>query len=795
MVCNLLFKEISMRISTPRLLSASLVGVLLGFFSLTAAAQTNVGSVNIGSSATTTVTVTLPSGGTLGTISVVTQGEPNLDFTDAGGGSCAVGTLYAANATCTVNVAFQPKYAGARYGAVVLANSTGVLATTYLQGTGLGPQATFFPGTQSTLKLGPNGSTEASSVIADGNGNLYVLSQSAQILKETPSSGGYIESAVAVTGSSFAWFAIDGAGNLFYNFQDTTSNSYGPEISTIKKATLNAGIYTTSTVYTSSQPVDDYISLIAVDGSGDVFIIDPDTNLLKETPSNGAYSQRTIYSDLSNTYDEPAGIVVDGNSNIFILFDNPSFGDKSVLEISPSSTGYIYNFVGTNIPYPPGSIAVDGMGNLYISNAGQTIKETYSNGSYVQSMIAEEGTTVDGAGNLYFSDGLYIKKLDNADPPSFSFLPTIKGTTSTDSPQIVTATNLGNAALNISAVSFPVDFPEAPGATGDCASGASLSTGESCTLTIDFSPIAALGSTPNDLSEAVAITTNTLNSTAKQQNVTVAGIESLTQLTAPAPVFSLPSGNATSENFNINIADAAQNATINYTLSWISSTGTITSSPGVDSDQSPITINFNNGINSVLNAVTVNATAIAPGYLTSPVSTVTYTYTDFNISVTPDSISGASGTATITITPLNSNGFPFPVTFSCSAPPAQGSSCSFSPATVTPGNGAASTTMTVRPASTSSELHRNSSPLFPGSVLAVTLCCFGWRKRRRLRALLLITVSIAGLSLINGCGAACLLCGQQTDTTPATYTLSVYATSGSVSHTAYFSYVVNFPTE
>jgi CHASE2 domain-containing sensor protein len=74
----------------------------------------------------------------------------------------------------------------------------------------------------------------------------------------------------------------------------------------------------------------------------------------------------------------------------------------------------------------------------------------------------------------------------------------------------------------------------------------------------------------------------------------------------------------------------------------------------------------------------------------------------------------------------------------------------------------------------------------------VTLCCFGWRKRRSLQMLLLITVSIAGLSLINGCSFACPSCSKS-PTTPVTLTLSVVATSGSASHTTNFSYVVIMP--
>ena len=113
---------------------------------LTAAAQTNFGAVNIGASTQQAVSVSIPGGGTVASISVVTQGVQNLDFTNATGGTCATGATYAANATCTVNVAFTPLYPGTRYGAVVLFNSSNnAIATAYLVGVGNGPQAIFIP--------------------------------------------------------------------------------------------------------------------------------------------------------------------------------------------------------------------------------------------------------------------------------------------------------------------------------------------------------------------------------------------------------------------------------------------------------------------------------------------------------------------------------------------------------------------------------------------------------------------------------------------------------------------------
>jgi hypothetical protein len=81
----------------------------------TATAQ-NFGSQAIGSSsAATTFSFSVAAGTTVGSIGVVTQGAPNLDFTSATGGTCTA-TTYASATSCTVNVTFTPGAAGVRMG-------------------------------------------------------------------------------------------------------------------------------------------------------------------------------------------------------------------------------------------------------------------------------------------------------------------------------------------------------------------------------------------------------------------------------------------------------------------------------------------------------------------------------------------------------------------------------------------------------------------------------------------------------------------------------------------------------
>ena len=112
------------------------------------------------------------------------------------------------------------------------------------------------------------------------------------------------------------------------------------------------------------------------------------------------------------------------------------------------------------------------------------LKETYSSGSYTQSVIPTGsplgntfGVAVDGSGNVYISDvsNTRVLKEDFAGaPPSLSFASTNVGSTSSDSPQTVTVLNFGSAALTAVApgLTLPADFTLATGSgtPPDCTS-------------------------------------------------------------------------------------------------------------------------------------------------------------------------------------------------------------------------------------------------------------------------------------------------------------------------------------
>ncbi|MGB7266476.1 MAG: kelch repeat-containing protein, partial [Terracidiphilus sp.] len=146
--------------------------------------QDDFGSVSIGTtSAAQTFNFAIPSGTTVGSIGVLTQGAPNLDFADAGGDTCTA-TTYASTTNCTVNVQFAPKYAGLRMGAVVFKDGSGnVLSTTYIHGIGTGPQIAFAPAAITTVGGGFNA---PSGVAVDASGNIYVADEIYNLVGEMP---------------------------------------------------------------------------------------------------------------------------------------------------------------------------------------------------------------------------------------------------------------------------------------------------------------------------------------------------------------------------------------------------------------------------------------------------------------------------------------------------------------------------------------------------------------------------------------------------------------------------------
>jgi N-acetylneuraminic acid mutarotase len=152
--------------------------------------------------------------------------------------------------------------------------------------------------------------------------------------------------------------------------------------------------------------------------------------------------------------------------------------------------------------------------------------------------------------------------------------------------------------------------------------------------------------------------------------------------------------------------------------------------------------------------------------------------------------SGGHGTVAVNISSVR--GFNSAVSFTCSGLPV-GASCSFSPASVTPTSGTATTQLTITDSSRSAALRSRSLPLLPASTLPLGLCIFGWRRRRGAQFWLLLIATAGGLSILAGCSGAGVGSSSASNPTPTPVTsnVTVTAVSGTLHQAATLSLTVN----
>jgi sugar lactone lactonase YvrE len=475
----------------------------------------NLGSVDIGSSATSAVTLTIANSTTLTGVSVLTQGSPNLDFTDGGNDTCTVSQSYSANATCTVNVTFSPKFVGSRYGAVVLYDANGVVATAYLQGTGMGPQLNFLPPAQTTIG---NQFTRATGVAVDGAGNLYV-SDGERILKETLSNGAYTQSVIPTSGLGLAaGIAIDGAGNLYVAY-------YGSAVTggEVLELSPSNGSYVQQVIASGLiNPAG-----VAVDAAGNVYVAEAiEGSVLKETLTASGYTQ-SIIAELGFGFGNEAPVAVDSGGNVLVVG-----GDYIYVE-TPTSSGYKTNRLKTPLEGANG-IAVDGSGNVYLSYYPYYVVKLSFDGKLVQSTVLAtvnepQGFAFDGAGNLYVATTpsphpSAIVELGFGRAPLLSFGNVPYGSPVSARKQTLTVENIGNQPLELLVLqsgdnpALNGDFVLGKTASSGCpivaASASSpgiLANGDSCGYTLTFAPT-QLGPARGSL----VLTDNNLNAAGPQ---------------------------------------------------------------------------------------------------------------------------------------------------------------------------------------------------------------------------------------------------------------------------------------
>ena len=484
------------------------------------------GSVNVGStSSTASLSFAIGSSAstTVGSVHIYTGGADSLDFADAGATTCTAKT-YSTSTTCVVNVTLSPQTAGLRSGALVFFDGSGnTLSTVYLYGSGLGPQLAFTPGTQTSLG---SGLTTPLGVAVDGSGDVYAADSANNRVVKLPWTGSSYgtQSTVGTGLNDPRAVAVDGGGNVF--IADAGSNH-------VFKLPWNGSSYGTQTTVGSGLSVP---SGVVVDGIGNVYIADEGHDRVVKVPwtGNSYGAQTTVGSGL----DAPYGVAVDGTGDVFIA---DTTNKRVVKEPWTGSSYGTQSTVGSGLSLPH-AVGLDGAGDVYIADFGNStvVKVPWTGSSYgtqttVGSGLASPaGIALDQRGNIYIGDSANnrIVQLDVADAPSLSFDSTSVGVESSDSPQSVTVSDIGNTTLHFPVSNTGQNPSVASGFTLDAATTCpqltvssstegSVAAGTSCVYAIDFIP-----STGGAVNGTVILKDDNLNAAAPRyatQSISVSG--------------------------------------------------------------------------------------------------------------------------------------------------------------------------------------------------------------------------------------------------------------------------------
>ena len=575
-----------------------------------------------------TSTLTFATSATLSSLSVLTQGSSSLDFNLASGGTCSIGTLYAAGQNCTVNFTFAPIDPGQRFGGIAAYAGTSLIASTYIAGLGTGPLAVFEPENETLFAKGIG---QPGGIAFDAKGDTFIVDQQlSDVVEITPTSSTTYNQATVVSGlRNPIGIAVDGLGDLF--IADSANQR-------VLKETPSGSGYTQGVIYTSSSGA---VPAVAVDATGDVFVADQGSNSIVElTPSVSGYTTSTIYTVASPLV--PFAIAIDSAGDVFVDEINPSSSTtlpaSTILELTPFGAGYSVGFVDGNLT-DIRAMTVDAAGDVYLAqgNNGGAMEEVPTSSGYnrdplIGAASAITGVALDGHGNVYLAQAsatYAVRELDLATPSLVPFATTQIGSTSSDSPRSIAILNVGNAPLTFT-------LP-ASSTNPTLTSGFTLTNGSSC-LQLTASSLAFSVAPATYCSYHVSFTP-----------------------TVPGNI----TGQLTLSDNTLNIATAQQVFPLQGTATAIATTSTLTASPNPSSLGSAVTITAN----------------ISPATLSGYIAGGSVTFYDNGNSLGSATLSNGSASLTTSTLPFGSSSLTCTYSGDTDFAP---SSCAALPASVLP---------------------------------------------------------------------------------------------------------------
>ena len=618
-----------------------------------------------------------------------------------------------------------------------------------------------------------------SAVAVDANGNAYVTG-STNTYNFPVTSGAYLATNSAPQDASVGFVSkFNGAGSLDYS-----TYFYG----------------------SSGNPVG--IGPIAVDGSGSAYIAgsavsdgtfpitstgicDPGTTgfgcsyafVAKFDPTGSTLMYSTFLGP--NNYANPQAIVLDANNDAYVVASTsstllrtmnaiePAAGGTDVLlvEIDPAATTQLFaTYLGGGGNDLPSGLALGADGALYMAGTTNSADFPTMQGAF---------QTVLGGGTDAF-----VVKIGSASAAAVSLTPgslqyASLPVGSTSQPQTVLLRNMGSSPLSISSITAGGDFAE----TDNCLSG--VPAAGSCTISVTFTPTAA-----GSRSGSIVIQDDAAGS---PHSITLSGIGSAASVTLSPATLTFPS-------VSVGSSSASQTITLTNTgnSSLSISSVQVTGDFG-QTNNCPATLT--SGSSCTINIVfTPTSSGTRSGTLTVTDSAQTGSQTvsltgsasvsDFAVSTSVDAVTVKAGnpaTYSLTVSPV-AGSFPNPVSLSCSGLPSK-ATCTFSPATVTPGTKAASVTLTVNTSAAAADKSPAiPSPTRPATALMMQIQGFGVfgmlfarskKRSKRIAIFVLLAVLVLGMLFMSGCAGGTGIASQGSG---SVYTVTVTGTSGTLQH-------------
>ncbi|MHB8389384.1 MAG: NHL domain-containing protein [Acidobacteriaceae bacterium] len=663
------------------------------------------------------------------------------------------------------------------------------------------------------------------STAVDGAGNLFIADSGNQLVEKVDASTGEIEVVAGSAGNTSSsnipsttpepattaqfstpmGLAVDAGGNLYIADQGNdlvAKVDLAGEIVAVAGCGANCGTVPSTTQEPASSAKLNGPSGIAVDATGNLYIADSGNNLVEKVNNSGQIvvvagggstsPSTTPNSATSAQLNGPVGVAVDAAENIYIV---------------DSSNGLIEK--------------VDTSGHIVVvAGGGSTVPSTTVESATSAKLLNPAGIAIDGAGNLYIADSgnSVVEKVSNGlieiSTAALLFPNTNVGATSAT--QALTLANIGNEPLNLASLITATDFPlqSASTCTVTANNAQTLASGDACDLAYAFQPTIS-----GALSETATLTDNNLNGTNAVQTISFSGTATATTGTGAATTTTLATSNANisagaSVTFTATVTSSIT-GTPTGTVTFMGGTttlgtGTLSGATATYTTSSlaagvyTITAQYSGDTNfapSTSAAITETVTAGSPTFSTTAANNGNITIPSGSGGTLPVVITatgGYTGTVNLTCAP-SSPAFtcsvnPTSLTFTASGPTSQPAGLTIVTSVTTAG-----LMLPARPFPDSSTPIYSAMALWlPGSFLAL----LGLRRRKKnsksMRKFLMLVLLFAGIgsaASLTGCGSIqkainCIQgnssCTNNTTNTPTpagSYKVIVTATDGTTKNT------------